>query len=120
MNERKALKELQTDTSIVILPANEGRSIVILNRKCYLEKFMDHINSGPYQLLKKDPTTKIKANTKSLTPSSFSHSLHQLIVESTRTTERTKTLIDHILTNSSEKVIQSGVIEVGLSDHMEI
>ena len=22
---------------------------------------MDHINKGPYQLLKKDPTTKIKA-----------------------------------------------------------
>ena len=24
---------------------------------------MDHINNGPYQLLKKDPTTKIKAKT---------------------------------------------------------
>ena len=35
---------------------------------------------------------------------------------STRTTDRTKTLIDHILTNSAEKVIQSGVIEMGLPD----
>ena len=35
----------------------------------------------------------------------FSHSLHQLIAEPTRTTDRTKTPIDHILTNSAEKVI---------------
>ena len=47
----------------------------------------------------------------------FSHSLHQLIAEPTRTTDRSKTPIDHILTNSAEKVIQSGVIEMVLSDH---
>ena len=62
-DERKALKELQSDTSIVILPTDKGRSTVILNREDYLEKCMDHINNGPYQLLKKDPTTKIKAKT---------------------------------------------------------
>ena len=38
-------------------------STVILNREDYLEKCMDHINIGPYQLLKKDPTTKIKTKT---------------------------------------------------------
>ena len=47
-NERKALKELQPDTSIVILPADNGISTVILNREIYLEKCMDHINNGPY------------------------------------------------------------------------
>ena len=62
-DERKALKELQSDTSIVILPADKGRSTVILNHEDYLEKFMDHINNGPYQLLKKDPSTKIKTKT---------------------------------------------------------
>ena len=62
-DERKALKELQSDTSIVILPADKGRSTVILNREDYLEKCMDHINNGPYQLLKKDPTTTIKTKT---------------------------------------------------------
>ena len=50
----------------------------------------------------------------------FSHSLYQLPREPTRTTEHTKTLIDHILTNSPEKIIQSGVIEMGLSDHEPI
>ena len=62
-DERKALKELQSDTSIVILPADKGRSTVILNREDYLEKCMDHINNDQYQLLKKDPTTKIKTKT---------------------------------------------------------
>ena len=46
----------------------------------------------------------------------FSHSLHQLIREATRTTEHIKTLTAHIITNSPEKIIQSGVIEIGLSD----
>ena len=57
------MKELQSDTSIVILPADKGRSTVILNHEDYLEKCMDHINNGLYQLLKKDPTTKIKTKT---------------------------------------------------------
>ena len=48
-DERKALKELQSDTSNVILPAGKGRSTVILNHEDYLEKCMDHINNGPYQ-----------------------------------------------------------------------
>ena len=61
--ERKALKELPSDTSIVLLPADKGRSIVILNREDYLEKCMDHINNGPYQLLKKKLTTRIKTKT---------------------------------------------------------
>ena len=45
--------------SIVILPADKVRSTVILNLEDYLEKCMDHINNSSYQLLKKDPTTKI-------------------------------------------------------------
>ena len=43
--------------------------------------------------------------------------LHQVIVEPTRTIKHTKTLLDCILTNYPEKVIQSGVIEMGLSDY---
>ena len=57
------MKELQSDTSIVILPVDKGRSTVILNHEDYLEKCMEHINNGPYQLLKKDPATKTKTKT---------------------------------------------------------
>ena len=52
-DECNALKELEPDTSIVILPADKGRSTIILNREDYLEKCMDCINNGPYRLLKK-------------------------------------------------------------------
>ena len=46
---------------MVILPADKGRSTVIFNREDYLEKYVDHINKSPYELLKTDLTTKIKA-----------------------------------------------------------
>ena len=60
-DKRKALKELQSDTSTVVLPADKGGSTVILNCEDYLEKSMDRINNGSCKLLKKDLTTKIKA-----------------------------------------------------------
>ena len=59
-DEHKALKELQSDASIVILLDEKGRSTVSLDPEGYLVKSMDHISNGPYQLLKNDPTTKIK------------------------------------------------------------
>ena len=45
----------------------------------------------------------------------FCHSPHHLIMEQTRTAEHNKILIDPILVNSSEKVIQSGVIGKGIT-----
>ena len=58
-DERKALKELKSDISIKILPADKGRSIVILNRED-VGKCMDHISNCPYQLLKKILLPKLK------------------------------------------------------------
>ena len=55
------MKELQSDISVVTLPADKRRSTVIPNCKDYLGKGMDYVNGGPYHLLKKDPTLKIKA-----------------------------------------------------------
>ena len=46
--------------------------------------------------------------------------LKQLIQKPTRITCETSTLIDHILTNSKEKVFQCGVIDIGISDHQMI
>ena len=46
-----------------------------------------------------------------------SQGLHQLIIEPTRISNNTSTLLDHILTNVYEKTSQSGIIDVGLSDH---
>ena len=43
--------------------------------------------------------------------------LKQLIKVSARITSNNSTLIDHIITSSSEKVVQAGIIETSLSDH---
>ena len=50
-DEHKALKELQFDTTVVILPDDKDRSTVNRNCEDYLERCMDHINNVPYQLL---------------------------------------------------------------------
>ena len=43
--------------------------------------------------------------------------LKQLIMEPTRVTEYSETLIDLVFTNSHHKVVKSGVFDLGLSDH---
>ena len=45
------------------------------------------------------------------------YGLSQLITEPTRVTPTSKTLIDLCITNSPEKVTNSGVIHLGISDH---
>ena len=37
-SERKALKDLQRDKSVVILPADKGRYTVVMDRPTYVEK----------------------------------------------------------------------------------
>ena len=44
----------------------------------------------------------------------------QIIDNATRITETTSSLLDHILTNVTDKVSQSGVFNIGLSDHQMI
>ncbi|MEO1917853.1 MAG: endonuclease/exonuclease/phosphatase family protein, partial [Candidatus Thioglobus sp.] len=48
------------------------------------------------------------------------HSLKQLIKSPTRITENKSSLLDHVLTNYSEKISQSGEIDIGVSDHQLI
>ena len=59
-DERKALKELQSDISVVILPSVKGRSIVIVNREDYLVKCMDHKTMVHINFLKKIILPKLK------------------------------------------------------------
>ena len=48
------------------------------------------------------------------------YSLEQIIKHGTRTTCSSFTLIDHVLTNPREKISQSGVVDIGISDHQLI
>jgi hypothetical protein len=45
------------------------------------------------------------------------YQLTQIINDPTRITEYTKSLIDVCITSSPEKIISSGVIHLGISDH---
>ena len=45
------------------------------------------------------------------------YQLSQLINEPTRVTMTTSSLIDHVVTNTPEKISHSGVVHTGISDH---
>ena len=61
---------------------------------------------------------EIRHLTRSYLEFCFTHSLEQIITRPTRVTDQSAaTLIDHILTNSPNKVSHSGVKDLGLSDH---
>ena len=44
----------------------------------------------------------------------------QLISEATRVTDNTSTILDHVITNSKDKISKSGVLDCSLSDHLPI
>ena len=48
----------------------------------------------------------------------FSSSFLPIITKATRITDHTSTLIDHIYTNSPEKILQSGICLADISDHL--
>ncbi|XP_050516295.1 uncharacterized protein LOC126891156 [Diabrotica virgifera virgifera] len=48
-SERKALKELQANPDLVILPADKGNATVILNTSSYIDKLSNLINTPDYK-----------------------------------------------------------------------
>ena len=54
--QRQALHSLKEDTEITTLPADKGRATVILDKEDYIKKCNDHLDSGLYIELQKDPT----------------------------------------------------------------
>ena len=64
--ERISLTKLQKDKSVMILPADKGRTTVILDKSDYVKKCYEHIDNGPYKRLKRDPTETIKKDTRTI------------------------------------------------------
>ena len=61
--ERTALKGLQKEKSITILPADKGKATDIMETREYQEKMKEMLNDeATYEKLKKDPTKKYKAD----------------------------------------------------------
>ena len=56
--ERQALKSLQDDNSIIILPADKGNATVVMDSLEYFNKLADLIGNGGYYKVKKDLTLK--------------------------------------------------------------
>ena len=62
-------------------------------------------------------TKSVDSETKNYIEFCLLFGLEQLILTPTRITCNSSSLIDHILTNFSDRISQSGVIDVGMSDH---
>ena len=54
-----SLKSLQQNENIIILPADKGRATVVLDKEDYIKKCNEHLTSGPYTILKRDPTRSV-------------------------------------------------------------
>ena len=105
--------------------SNEFQQIGGKTNEIYL---LGHFNINLFQngkfILKEDQSYKIE-NFGSALANKYKEfcqtfSLTEIIKEPTLITCSTTTLPDHILTNSSEKVSQKGVIDVRISDHQLI
>ena len=89
--------------------------VILENQEC-----VNLFHNGKNIFGKTGHTSKLKSLpslTKEYLDFGYSYSLEQLISVPTRITKITTTLIDHVLTNSPHKIIQSGVIKMSLSDH---
>ena len=113
-------------------PPNQGNFMELIVKSFYLLNLKDNkiyllgdfninlLQNGNYILNKKEMTVcQGAAHTLINKYQEFcqTSSLKQLITCPTRITCNTSSLIDHILTDSSEKIFQSGIIDCGMSDH---
>ena len=66
--EQDAINSLKEDNTIMILPADKGRASVVLDTDTYHAKMSALIETGPYQLLNKDPTDRLTRKLRSCSP----------------------------------------------------
>ena len=60
-DQNRALKELCKDDSIVILPADKGKAVVVMDAPEYQRKIDETLSDDRYTMLSKDPTKKLEA-----------------------------------------------------------
>ena len=58
--ERRAISELKKDESRMILTADKGVTLVVLNTEDYIKKAEDLLNKNTYRVLTSDPTMRLK------------------------------------------------------------
>ena len=57
-DERKALRDLRSDSRIVIKPADKGSAVVIQDRETYIVEGQRQLNTNAYKKTSSDPTIK--------------------------------------------------------------
>jgi hypothetical protein len=60
MKESTELKSLKNDMQIRILLADKGNCTVVLNESTYKEKISSLLESGVYEILRKDPSLRLR------------------------------------------------------------
>ena len=58
--EYQAIKDLRRDKTRMVLTADKGVSMVVMDREEYISKSEEMLHTPTYQILKTDPTNKIK------------------------------------------------------------
>ena len=58
--EHQALREMKRDKTRMVLTADKGVSMVVLDKEDYIAKSEELLNQSNYKILKTDPTTKHK------------------------------------------------------------
>ena len=58
--EAKALKDLKNDNTRMILTADKGVSMVLMDKEEYIQKSAELLSQSTYKILPTDPTTKYK------------------------------------------------------------
>ena len=58
--QRKVLRELKDDDTIIICPADKGKAVVVEDRDVYMAKTQDQIHEGDYVLSNKSENTILR------------------------------------------------------------
>ncbi|CAF4438629.1 unnamed protein product, partial [Didymodactylos carnosus] len=58
-NQRKALKKLKTDENIIVIPADKGGKVVVMDVVDYINKIQEKLDTDPYTQLNEDPSKYI-------------------------------------------------------------
>ncbi|KAK9402181.1 hypothetical protein NXF25_010537 [Crotalus adamanteus] len=79
--EQTALRNLKEDTSIIILPADKGNAMVVMNTSDYQTKLTNLLQDSTYKPLNRDPTTYLEKTTRSkIKASPTSEEIQQRII----------------------------------------
>eukprot|EP00253_Pinus_taeda_P003009 PITA_03009 len=88
--EFEALKTLNQNRDVIVLKADKGGAVVILDRKDYRNKMLDHLcNSGSYKKLSKNPLKRVsRAISLAIKSCNSTNPLSQKLIEGNPITPR--------------------------------